>query len=123
MLPKALENLVNEFAKLPGIGPRTAERLAFYVLRATTDDAQRLASALNKLHAAITTCAICFNLAEAKLCTICSDSTRDTHLLALVEEPLDVIAIEKTGIYRGLYHVLGGVISPIDGIGPGQVGR
>ena len=121
MLPKALENLVNEFAKLPGIGPRTAERLAFYVLRATTDDAQRLASALNKLHAAITTCAICFNLAEAKLCTICSDSTRDTHLLALVEEPLDVIAIEKTGIYRGLYHVLGGVISPIDGIGPEQL--
>lgn len=121
MLPEALEALVTEFAKLPGIGPRTAERLAFYTLRASADDAQRLATALNNLHGSIKTCATCFNLAEAEECSICRNPKRDRHVLAIVEEPLDIIAIEKTGSYHGLYHVLGGVISPIDGIGPEQL--
>src|SRR5688572_1640532 len=121
MLPDALQRLVTEFAKLPGVGPRTAERLAFYMLRASADDSQRLAEALTDLHSSISSCEICHNLSEGKQCSICSDSRRDTHIMAVVEEPLDVIAIEKTGTYKGLYHVLGGVISPIDGVGPEQL--
>lgn len=121
MLPEALQQLVDEFAKLPGIGPRTAERLAFYVLRANPQDAQAMASSLSSLHAAIQTCETCFNLSAGKQCSICMDPKRDTNVLAVVEEPLDIVALEKTGSYRGLYHVLGGVISPIDGVGPEQL--
>ena len=121
MLPPALENLITELGKLPGVGPRTAERLAFYMLRAGAADSQALAQALNDVHSAIRSCAICHHLSEEPNCTICLDARRDKTVLAIVEEPLDVVAIEKTGMYRGLYHVLGGVILPIDGIGPEQL--
>lgn len=121
MLPAALEKLVVEFGKLPGIGPRTAERLAFYVLKSGTDNAQSLAAALNQLHESIQICQQCYNLSESELCTICKNPARDPKVLAIVEEALDVIALEKTNMFHGLYHVLGGVISPIDGVGPDQL--
>lgn len=121
MLPSALETLIDEFGKLPGIGPRTAERLAFYVLKAGKPDALALTKALEELHNNINTCEVCLNLSEASICNICSDERRDQSQLAVVEEPLDIVALEKTGQFRGRYHVLGGVISPIDGIGPEQL--
>lgn len=121
MLPAALEKLVDEFGKLPGIGPRTAERLAFYVLKGGEESAESLAAALSELHGSIQICQQCYNLSESGLCAICTNSTRDPKILAIVEEPLDVIALEKTNMFHGLYHVLGGVISPIDGVGPDQL--
>lgn len=120
MLPKALERLIEEFHNLPGIGPRTAERLAFYALKSGRGQSQALADALQAVHD-VKSCQLCHNLAEAELCKICASGSRDQQLLAVVEEPLDVAAIEKTGIFGGLYHVLGGAISPIDGIGPQQL--
>lgn len=121
MFPSALENLITEFAKLPGVGPRSAERLAFYVLRAGADTTGALAAALSNLHESIQVCQQCYNLSEGQLCTICENGKREPGIIAVVEEPLDVMAIEKTGSFRGLYHVLGGVISPIDGVGPDQL--
>ncbi|MBI4101110.1 recombination protein RecR [Candidatus Microgenomates bacterium] len=121
MLPNALQNLINEFAQLPGVGPRTAERFAFYILRMPRSQSQALAQALSKLHQDIRSCSICHNLSEGKICNICGNPRRDSKLIAVVEEPLDVVALEKTGLFKGLYHVLGGVISPIDGIGPEQL--
>lgn len=121
MLPAALEKLVDEFGKLPGIGPRTAERLAFYILKGDANSAEALAAALGQLHGSIQICQQCYNLSESELCAICNNPSRDTKTLAIVEEPLDVIALEKTNMFHGLYHVLGGVISPIDGVGPDQL--
>lgn len=121
MLPAALEKLVDEFGKLPGIGPRTAERLAFYVLKDGAEGSESLATALSQLHSSIQICQQCYNLSESALCTICTNLTRDTKTIAIVEEPLDVVALEKTNMFHGLYHVLGGVISPIDGVGPDQL--
>lgn len=121
MLPKALEDLVIELSKLPGIGPRTAERLAFYILRSSDQQALQLASTLENLHSNIQICERCFNLSEADLCAICSNAKRDSKIVAVVEDALDIVALEKTNLYRGLYHVLGGVLSPIDGVGPDQL--
>lgn len=121
MLPQSLQFLIDEFGRLPGVGPRTAERFAFYVLRGTKEQSGQLASALNDLHANIKACQVCFNLTENSICEICSDSSRDSVTIAAVEEPLDLIALERTGMFRGRYHVLGGVISPLDGIGPDQL--
>ncbi len=121
LLPSSVERLINEFAKLPGIGPRTAERLTFYVLRSGQDRAQELGEALLGLQLGVKVCQTCFNLSESDQCAICSSHDRQAEILAVVEDPLDVVAIEKTGLYKGLYHVLGGVISPIDGIGPEQL--
>jgi recombination protein RecR len=117
-LPSSVQNLIDELAKLPGIGPKTAERLAFYLLRSSNKDINALGQALLNLKGKIKTCSQCFNLSETDPCTICADNNRDTSKICVVEEPLDVLALEKTGEYKGLYHVLGGVISPIEGIGP-----
>lgn len=121
MLPDSLQTAIDELSKLPGIGPRTAERLAFHLLREGESESTALGNALGKLHDGIRLCSTCHHIAESDLCDICTSPRRDTSVIAIVEEPLDVIAIEKTGAYRGLYHVLGGVLSPIDGIGPKQL--
>lgn len=121
MFPKALEVLIEELGKLPGVGPRTAERYALYVLRMPKAYSHALAVALENLHDSIQSCRICHNLGEEDVCAICASSKRDESTVAVVEEPLDVLALEKTGSFRGLYHVLGGVISPLDGIGPSQL--
>lgn len=118
IVPPAVEQLIEELGKLPGIGPRTAERLAFHLLKADSHKAQSLGAALDGLHANVRSCRTCYNFAEADICVVCASAGRERQIIAVVEEPFDVVALEKTGLYQGLYHVLGGVISPIDGIGP-----
>ena len=118
MLAPPLQRLVTELSRLPGIGNRTAQRLAFHVLRAPAEEAGALADAIREVKEKITLCEICFNLAEGPRCGICEDARRDEGLICVVEEPADVIPIERTGEYRGVYHVLGGALSPIDGIDP-----
>ncbi len=117
-LPRPIARLVEELSRLPGIGPKTASRLTFYLLRAPKEQAKALSDAIGELRDKIVTCQICYNITEVSPCEICRDEGRDRSLLCVVEEPLDVLAIERTGEYKGLYHVLGGVISPMDGIGP-----
>lgn len=121
LIPEPVERLIEEFAKLPSIGPRTAERLTFYLLKSEPAQAASLGQALLGLHENLTRCEICRNLATANICVVCRDTNRDKSIIAVVEEPLDVVAIEKTGHFKGLYHVLGGTISPIDGVGPEQL--
>jgi recombination protein RecR len=118
LLAPPLQRLVTELAKLPGIGQRTAQRLAFHVLRASAEDANALADAIRDVKQKITLCEVCFNLAEGPRCTICLDERRDPGLICVVEEAGDVIPIERTHEYRGRYHVLGGALSPIDGVEP-----
>ena len=113
-----ISQLIAELSKLPGIGQRTAQRLAFHILRADDDDALGLADAIREVKEKVGLCEVCFNLAEGPRCRICEDARRDQSLICVVEEPADVIPIERTGEYRGLYHVLGGALSPIDGIDP-----
>jgi recombination protein RecR len=110
--------LIEAFARLPGIGPKTAQRLTFYLLRAPDGEARSLAAALIAVRDQVVFCERCFNISDAPLCPICRDDARDARRLCVVEEPLDVLALERTGEFRGLYHVLQGAISPIDGIGP-----
>lgn len=121
LLPTVVQDLIDQFGKLPGIGPRSAERLTFFVLRSPDTLANNLAQALQALDGALIYCHQCHNLSETEVCKLCSSDKRDKTVLAIVEEPLDVIAIENTGHYGGLYHVLGGVISPLDGIGPDKL--
>lgn len=116
--PRAVTQLIEEFHRLPGIGPKTAQRLTFYLLRAPKEQAQSLAQAVLHLKERITTCSICSNIAEENPCAICRDESRDRSMVCVVEEPLDVLALERTREYRGLYHVLHGAISPVEGIGP-----
>ena len=118
MLAPPLQRLVTELGKLPGIGNRTAQRLAFHVLRASAEDANALADAIRDVKDKITLCEVCFNLAEGPRCTICLDERRDGGLICVVEEPGDVIPIERTNEFHGRYHVLGGALSPIDGVEP-----
>jgi recombination protein RecR len=118
VLAPPLQRLVTELAKLPGIGQRTAQRLAFHVLRADPEDAFALAAAIREVKERIGLCEICFNLAEGPRCTICADERRDGSILCVVEEPGDVLPIERTHEFRGRYHVLGGALSPIDGVEP-----
>ena len=118
MLAPPLQRLVTELSKLPGIGNRTAQRLAFHVLRASHEDALALAQAIQDVKEKISLCEVCFNLAEGPRCAICLDERRDTALICVVEEPGDVIPIERTHEFRGRYHVLGGALSPIDGVEP-----
>lgn len=120
-VPGAVTRLMDELGRLPGIGPKTAQRLSFYLLRAPRDSVERLADALRQLKARIRFCDECFFIAEGERCAICLSSRRDRSLLCVVEEPLDVLAIERTGEYHGLYHVLQGALSPIDGIGPAEL--
>ena len=114
--PAPLSRLTAELSGLPGIGRRTAQRLAFHILRSSDDDARNLAQAIVEVKEKVGLCEVCFNLAEGPRCCICEDPSRDTALICVVEEPADVIPIERTHEYRGLYHVLGGALSPIDGI-------
>jgi recombination protein RecR len=116
--PAPVERLISELAKLPGIGRRSAQRLAFHILRQEDADAFALADAIREVKEQIGLCERCFNLADSELCAICSDSRRSDALICVVEEAQDVIPIERTGEYRGQYHVLGGALSPIDGIDP-----
>jgi recombination protein RecR len=113
-----ISRLIGELSKLPGIGQRTAQRLAFHILRASDDDAFALADAIREVKERVGLCEVCFNLAEGDRCRICEDERRERSLICVVEEPADVIPIERTGEYRGVYHVLGGALSPIDGIDP-----
>lgn len=113
-----IQRLVTELSKLPGIGDRTAQRLAFFILRSSADDATALADAIREVKERIGLCEVCFNLAEGPRCRICEDDRRDSSLICVVEEPSDVIPIERTHEYRGRYHVLGGALSPIDGVDP-----
>lgn len=116
-----IARLLEELERLPGIGPKSAQRIAYYILRSDEEVAGRLAASLLEVKSTIHFCPRCFDFAEAELCEVCTDPERDTTLLCVVEEPRDVVAIERTGEFRGLYHVLGGVISPMDGIGPEQL--
>jgi recombination protein RecR len=120
-LPEPLERLIQELSRLPGIGPKTAQRLAFHLLRSDRQRADSLAQAIADVKARIGYCERCYNIAEGSLCTICSSSKRDATLLCVVESALDVLAVERTSEFGGLYFVLHGVISPIDGIGPEQI--
>lgn len=118
MFDGAFADLVGELARLPGIGPKGAQRIAFYVLNADEADIAGLAKALLDVKEKVRFCARCGNVSESTLCRICEDDRRDRTIICVVEEPKDVVAVERTREYRGLYHVLGGAISPIDGIGP-----
>ena len=121
MYSPAVERLITELAKLPGIGPRTAQRLTFHILRLPPEEILPLAAAIADVKEKIGFCRRCFNLAEGDLCTICADTRRDPHLLCVVEQPFDIVTIERTREYRGLYHVLGGALSPLDGVDPGDL--
>jgi len=116
--PAPIQRLINELSRLPGIGQRTAQRLAFHILRAGDDEALGLADAIREVKEKVGLCEVCFNLADGPRCGICDDTRRDRALICVVEEPSDVIPVERTGEYRGLYHVLGGALSPIDGVDP-----
>jgi recombination protein RecR len=119
-----VQELIDELGRLPGIGPKSAQRIAFYILKSPAEDAARLAGSINAAKTRVTWCRRCFNVAEGDVgaeCTICSDARRDPTVLCVVEEPRDVVAVEKTGEFRGRYHVLLGALSPIDGIGPAQL--
>lgn len=120
MLPKALQELISELSALPGVGPRTAERYAYYLLRSSQPAAARLSRAIDRLHDNVKFCPVTFALIDAhqSISPLYSDPARDKRQIAVVEDALDVIALERTGAFKGTYHVLGGIISPIDGIGP-----
>ena len=118
VLPKSIQNLINEFAKLPGIGPKSASRLTFYLLKQSNLDLQSFAGAVSNLLTDLRYCSRCYNMAETDPCKICSDPKRDQRLICVVEDPLDVVALDQIADFNGVYHVLGGVISPLDGVGP-----
>lgn len=121
MYEGAVQDLIDELGRLPGVGPKSAQRIAFHLLQADPADARRLAEAITKVKATIRFCTTCWNISESELCRVCRDERRDTATVCVVEEARDVVAIERTREYRGRYHVLGGAISPIDGIGPDEL--
>jgi len=121
MYEGVVQDLIDELGRLPGVGPKSAQRIAFHLLQAEEPDVRRLAEVLIEVKARVKFCSICFNVSEAELCRICSDERRDKTVLCVVEEYKDVVAIERTREFKGRYHVLGGAISPIDGIGPEQL--
>ena len=121
MYASAVQDLIDELGRLPGVGPKSAQRIAFHLLKLPTEDALRLARAISEMKARISFCRRCFNVAEGEACEICLDDRRDATLVCVVEEPRDIVAVEKTQEYRGRYHVLQGAISPIEGIGPEQL--
>jgi recombination protein RecR len=114
----AIQDLIDELGRLPGVGPKSAQRIAFHVLSADPADVNRLATALRKVKELVRFCTTCFNVAESEQCRVCRDPRRTNEVLCVVEEPKDVVAIERTGEFRGRYHVLGGAINPLEGIGP-----
>lgn len=115
---KSLNELIEQFAKLPGIGPKTAERLAFHILKTDPQEALSLAEAIHDVKTNIHQCRVCYNLAESEVCSVCSDPRRDHSIICVVEQPKDVISLEKTGLCRWVYHVLNGHIAPLEGIEP-----
>ena len=116
-----VQDLIDEFGRLPGIGPKSAQRIAFHLLRVPREEAERLARAITEVKERISFCRRCFNVAEGEECVICSDPRRDGTLVCVVEEPRDVVAVERTGEYHGLYHVLHGAIDHLEGVGPEQL--
>jgi recombination protein RecR len=118
MYEGAVQDLIDELNRLPGVGPKSAQRIAFYLLTAEHEDVERLATTLLRVKNEVRFCTICGNVAQGEMCRICSDDRRDASIICVVEEPKDVVAIERTREFRGRYHVLGGAISPIDGVGP-----
>ena len=120
-LPLTLQRLVQELSRLPGVGPKTAQRLAFHLLRSDRQRVESLAQAMVDLKARIGYCGRCFNIAEGPLCAICISPRRETSVICVVESPLDLLAVERTGEYSGTYHLLHGVISPLDGVGPADI--
>ena len=118
MYEGAVQDLIDELGRLPGVGPKSAQRIAFHLLQQDPDDVNRLVTALTEVKAKVRFCEVCGNVAQAERCRICADPRRDQTSICVVEEPKDVVAIERTREFRGTYHVLGGAISPIDGIGP-----
>lgn len=118
---QALQRLLDELGRLPGIGPKSAQRIAYYLLEADEEEARRLADAIIDVKRQVHFCPICFSYATGETCDVCADPTRDRSTICVVSEPRDVTAVERTGSYHGLYHVLGGVISPMDKIGPNQL--
>lgn len=120
-LPTSLERVINEFGRLPGIGPKTAQRLAFYLLKKDSVEISGLADSIRSMKTDITFCTQCHNMAETDPCSICADSNRDHTLICVVEEPLDAMALDKTGQFKGVFHILGGVLNPMEGVGPEQL--
>jgi recombination protein RecR len=116
-----VQDLIDELGRKPGVGPKSAQRIAFHLLKLPREDALRLARAIHEVKDRVAFCERCFNVAEGPLCGICTDERRDTHVLCVVEEPKDIVAVEKTHEFKGRYHVLQGAISPIEGIGPDQL--
>jgi recombination protein RecR len=121
VVPPALERLIQDLSKLPGIGKKTASRLALHIMRSPAEEARSLAADLAELHTAVKLCSICFIFSETDPCKICSDHSRNTGVVCVVEGSDDLLAIEKTGAYQGLYHILHGVLAPMDGIGPDEI--
>jgi recombination protein RecR len=121
VLTPAVENLVAQLTRLPGIGTRTAQRLAFHILSAPPDEPGALADAIRQVRERVRACRDCGNLTEEELCAICSDARRERNVICVVEHPVDVVSLERTHEYRGLYHVLGGALSPLDGVEPGDL--
>ena len=121
ILPKSLTRLIEAFERLPGIGPKSAQRLAFYLLHVPQESLDRFAQSLSDLKRNTVLCSICKNVTEADPCMICANESRDTHLLCVVEQPTDVLSIEKTGKFKGVYHVLHGVIDPLNNVGPDEI--
>ena len=121
MYADAVQQVIDELGRLPGIGPKSAQRLAFHLMKVSVEDTSRLTVAIDEMKAKVRFCDRCFNLAEGDLCVVCTDDRRDASVLCVVEDPRDIVAVERTGEFRGRYHVLGGAISPIDGIGPDQL--
>ncbi len=121
MYAAPVQDLIDELGRLPGVGPKSAQRIAFHLLKVPGEDASRLARAITEMKQRVTFCRRCFNVAEGEECTVCIDPRREAGVLCVVEEPRDVVAVEKTSEYRGRYHVLLGAISPIEGIGPDQL--
>ena len=117
----AVQDLIDELGRLPGVGPKSAQRIAFHLLQVPRDDALRLATAIVEARDRVRWCSRCFNVSEGELCEICADDRRDSSQLCVVEEPRDLVAVERTGEFHGRYHVLQGAISPIEGIGPDQL--
>lgn len=121
VFPKTLQNLIHQLSRLPGVGPKTAQRFSFYLLKWSRAERQEMAEAIAKLTEGITYCRECFNLAESNPCYICADAQRDRGTICVVEEPPDVLALETSSEYEGLYHVLGGSISPVNNVGPNDL--
>ena len=120
MIPRPIQRLAEDFQKLPGIGPKTAQRLAFYILRVPTGEVERFSKDLTKAKTDVSMCSICKNIDESDPCSLCTDSTRDERIIAVVSTPLDLVAIERAG-FKGKYHVLHGIVDPLNGVGPEEL--